>query len=351
MKDNQRRAQIFNVLDDFKSRNEKITAQKLAAQVKMGKQTVLPYYREWQELEILGDDEELELSQELVRVLRREIAKEKFRQGEKTRDLQDELDERTYELAESREEWSLKCKELEDRTKHLEQKCSQLEQSNIELQKHLTDSQGQVKSQKERAEQLTEQHKNLENRLDQEIRQGKEALVEQEGRLDEAHQKIINHWMKVIDEERREKGRLQKHLERLQETGSRREKELHETVAAMEAEKRLVTSLKSANSEQKSLIELMTKDQSKLNQLAVSLGNPADIDAEIAKLKAEAELSTQLERQLLEQTSKVQVFEKNSHLKDELEQKNRALSEQVIRLEAQIEGIQMAGGLKAAEPS
>ncbi|WP_281647268.1 hypothetical protein [Parendozoicomonas sp. Alg238-R29] len=344
MQDSQRRTLIFSVLDDMKSEGEKITAQKLAAQAKMGKQTVLPYYREWQELEILGEDDSVELSADLIRVLKREIAKEKFRQGEQAREMQDQLDDERDHYAAQSEVWRQQLDEakasleLESKTRaDLEEKLE-----TISREKQSTDQ--RCASLTERLEHQAEQLASLEEKLVQEAARAEKNLAEQERRLDEAHTKIIDHWMKVIDEERREKGRLNKALEKNAADLGKSEKGRTQCESLLAAEKaaHANTFEEVKGLQQKEIASL--QDQKTLHKLQLVLGDEPEKAArelvnESALLKEKEKELAALEKEnaeLASQGSKVA----------ETERENRKLTEQVIRLEARLEGIQMAGAFR-----
>jgi len=65
-----RRQKIFVALNAMQEKKEKISAQRLAAKVNMGKQTVLPIYREWLELESLTEAEKIEISEQLQQAIK-----------------------------------------------------------------------------------------------------------------------------------------------------------------------------------------------------------------------------------------------------------------------------------------
>lgn len=109
--DLQRRELVFRVLDELKEGGERINADKVARLAKMGKQTVLPYYREWRFLDDVDREQQEELPEELVRVLKRGIAKWKHslaEQGqafeEKANTEIDELKQIVQQLSDSQAE-------------------------------------------------------------------------------------------------------------------------------------------------------------------------------------------------------------------------------------------------------
>ncbi|MTI13328.1 coiled-coil domain-containing protein [Sansalvadorimonas verongulae] len=343
MQDSQRRTLIFSVLDDMKSAGEKVTAQKLATQAKMGKQTVLPYYREWQELEILGEDDGIELSGDLVRVLKREIGKEKFRQGEQARIIQDQLDEERDHYAAQSEIWRQQLDELKSQLEsetqakqHLEEQCEVLQKQNREWEQKLT-------SISERFEHQSQQLQQLEEKLTQEAKRSEQALAEQERRLDESHTKIIDHWLKVIDEERREKARLLKASEKDSAALATAEKEKVQLESLLANRGRAYDLALEDIEAFKQREEVAKYKVDTLERLQKNLGD--DVEARIAELlNAQDELKNRIaeNNKLVEQLDSLATAKESNAV---LEKENRQLSEQVIRLEARMEGIQLAGAL------
>ena len=343
MQDSQRRTLIFSVLDDMKSAGEKVTAQKLATQAKMGKQTVLPYYREWQELEILGEDDSVELSGDLVRVLKREIGKEKFRQGEKAREIQDQLDEERDHYAAQSEVWRQQLDELKAQLEKETEARQKLEEQCTELLEEKQKGEQQCLSLNERLEHQAEQVSRLEEKLEQETKRSEQALVEQERRLDESHTKIIDHWMKVIDEERREKSRLAKAAEKSNAELATAEKEKARLESVLASKNSAYDLIVSEAEELKRKDFASQKSLQTLENLQKTLGS--DVEEEVQQLLEGQKQLKSMESEQVKLQEKLNSLEEGKQHSKELEKENRKLSEQVIRLEARMEGIQMAGKL------
>ncbi len=349
MQDAQRRALIFSVLDDMKNEGVKVTAQKLATQAKMGKQTVLPYYREWQELEILGSSEDVDLSQELVRVLKREIAKEKFRQGEQLLALQDQLDEERENYSAQSELWHQQQEQLQADLHQQEQAHQALEQSHAELIEQEQALRQKLTTLADKEESLLREIEKLEERLHKESERSEKALAEQERRLDESHAKIVDHWLKVLDEERRDKTRLQKQMEKLDQERSTlsKEKARSEDLYTQERKAHQNTLEQLSATEQK--LTTLQEQQVILDKANSQLNNPDDLIVSLTQLQQQAAEAKQLAKSLTESDKALSAIQQNnSSLTAEMEtinKENRTLSEQVIRLEARLEGFQLAANM------
>ena len=277
MQDSQRRSLIFTTLDGLKESGERITAQKLASLVKMGKQTVLPFYREWQELELLGDDQELELSPELVRVLKREIGKEKFRQGEQCRELQDQLNEERDHASAQIALWRERSEQLDTELKQAQQQTIEQEQQNTTQQRELQAQFQRITSLEQQLQNLKQNEQKLEIRLKEETDRSSQALRDQEKRLDEAHQKIIDHWLKVVDGERQDKIKLGKQLDKLTEHSKQQEQGNLQLQASLTKEQDRTASLseKLSQAEQgRDELETVCKDHSQLLHLLGEINEP-----------------------------------------------------------------------------
>ena len=355
MQDAQRRALIFSVLDDMKSNNVKITAQKLATQAKMGKQTVLPYYREWQELEVLGESEEVELSQEFLRVLKREIAKEKFHQGEQLLVLQDQLDDERETYTAQSELWHQQQDALQTELGSQNEKNQALSEQNQQLQTLENELRQKLNALTEREQGLQREVEKLEQRLQMEGERSEKALAEQERRLDESHAKIVDHWLKVLDEERREKTRLHKQYEKLEQErtvlakDNARSEELYnqERKTSQQALAQLADAeqkLAALQERQPALEQDLKQQQAIVDQVSAMLDQPEDLFAVIKQLQEQANALVSRENELIQLQDKSREM---TAMMEAMGKENRLLSEQAIRLEAKLEGIQFATSIKS----
>ena len=210
--DKVRRQHIFSILDDLKEKGERINADKVARIGKMGKQTVLPYYNEWRYLGALGEAEELELPDELVRGLKRGIAQWKHQLSEKQRSFEESANQEIDELKES--------------LNQLLEKNSQLSRSNSELQDQVQQLSKELDDTKLNLEQSNQSLKEMESLLKSEqvqTEQLQSAAAEQkahhlqaissiEKQMDQRSQEQLNHWISVVDDERRLKQGLEKKI-------------------------------------------------------------------------------------------------------------------------------------------
>ena len=216
--DKVRRQHIFSILDDLKEKGERINADKVARIGKMGKQTVLPYYNEWRYLGALGEAEELELPDDLVRTLKRGIAQWQHQLSE---------EQRTFEESANQE-----IDELKENLGQLLDKNGQLSRSNSELHDQVQQLNADIDATKLALEQRCRELKELESLLKSEQRQIEQlqaAATEQkalhlqamsnlEKQMDRRSQEQLNHWISVVDDERRLKQGLEKKIsDQLQE--------------------------------------------------------------------------------------------------------------------------------------
>ncbi|WP_257285489.1 hypothetical protein [Endozoicomonas sp. SESOKO1] len=207
-----RRQHIFSILDDLKEKGERINADKVARIGKMGKQTVLPYYNEWRYLGAIGEAEELELPDDLVRGLKRGIAQWKHQLSEEQRNFEESANQEIDELKES--------------LNQLLEKNSQLSRSNSELQGQVQQLSAELDSTRLTLQQRNQNLKELETLLKSEQRQIEQlqsAAAEQkaihlqaisnlEKQMDHRSQEQLNHWIGVVDDERRLKQGLEKKI-------------------------------------------------------------------------------------------------------------------------------------------
>lgn len=207
-----RRQHIFSILDDLKEKGERINADKVARIGKMGKQTVLPYYNEWRYLGTIGEAEELELPDDLVRGLKRGIAQWKHQLSEEQRNFEESANQEIDELKES--------------LNQLLEKNSQLSRSNSELQGQVQQLSAELDSTRLTLQQRNQNLKELETLLKSEQRQIEQlqsAAAEQkaihlqaisnlEKQMDHRSQEQLNHWIGVVDDERRLKQGLEKKI-------------------------------------------------------------------------------------------------------------------------------------------
>ncbi|WP_419834771.1 hypothetical protein [Endozoicomonas atrinae] len=196
----------------MKEKGERINADKVARIGKMGKQTVLPYYNEWRYLGALGEAEELELPDDLVRGLKRGIAHWKHQLSEKQRSFEESANQEIDELKES--------------LNQLLEKNSQLSRSNSELQGQVQQLSKELDDTKLNLEQNNQSLKEMESLLKSEQRQTEQlqsAAAEQkkhhlqaisslERQMDQRSQEQLNHWISVVDDERRLKQGLEKKI-------------------------------------------------------------------------------------------------------------------------------------------
>lgn len=221
-----RRKKIFIALDEMREKKERISAQKLASKVNMGKQTVLPIYREWLEMESLTDAEQIELSEHLQRAIKREIAKEKFHLGEEARQLDEKLQEKEAALQEKEEELRVSQQEWCQKEKQLMDTLSNTQQQLEERTKNIEQQKEEIREIKKQQEIQSVTITSLKDQLKNAQKEKGIALREQEKQLDKAHQQLLDHWITTVDSERKEKEKLRQQLELAREKESDSQKRI-----------------------------------------------------------------------------------------------------------------------------
>ena len=226
--DLQRKQLIFGILEELREQGERINADKVARLAKMGKQTVLPYYNEWRFAGELEKDLREELPEELVRALKRGISKWKHDLSLKAREQEEtanaEIDQLKQDL-----QHLLEAKEnLEQSIAGQQEQILRLDKINAQLQE--TNSQKDLELTRTNAELAAEQHTSETLRQQMEDYKKETALAAEqlEQRLDQRHQEQLNHWIKVVDDERRNKADLEKRLNQQKEEQTAIEKERNE---------------------------------------------------------------------------------------------------------------------------
>ncbi|GAA4651234.1 hypothetical protein GCM10023116_35170 [Kistimonas scapharcae] len=343
-----RRTKVFGALDAMKETGEKITAQKLAAVVNMGKQTVLPLYREWQELEILGDSEGVELSEELVRALKRELARDKHRQSTQLLDLEERIEDQHQAFTAAMNELEKEKKGLMDKIKSLEAQNQSLSSEKLLLQKENAEQLSQLKDIATQLNLSVRQLETAESRLVASENGKERALQEQEKRLDEANQKLLNHWLSVVDNERRENERLRKQLEREREKQVKVERELIDTRLDVN---RLDSSLEKAKDESTELLQRMKQFEQQVTvaeAISLMLDKPNDLMASIKNLQDDAKSLESYVTKNQELKQSLQAVDKKLEAFEKLQKTNESLEKEVIRLQAYTDGLEAASKTKSS---
>ncbi len=339
-KDDSRRERIFCALDRMQEAKERINAQKLAEEVRMGKQTVLPYYREWQELQAVADADDTELSLDLIRVLKREIGREKFKQAEEQR-LQNEqylediahLTETVGKLKEALESREGELQAISEENQLLK---TTLEQNRAELQQSLERFQAQeteFRLLQQQIEQNTQQ-------LEQAEKDKTKSLLELEQRLDESHQKLLNHWIQVADRERQghqlEQKRGEKQSEELQKTKVALSKQEVQLVQATAVREKLEAELHELT-EENGRLQLQSGC---LHDIRIKLGQPDDLAVAISHLQDDSQQRNELQKQLESLKNEQDELHKDNEELGQIRKEKGELEKEVVRLTAYLDGLQ-----------
>ncbi|MDP0587750.1 MAG: hypothetical protein QS748_00455 [Candidatus Endonucleobacter bathymodioli] len=211
-RDIQKKELVFRILDEMKKCGEKVNADNVAKKAQMGKQTILPYYNEWRFFDDSQKQQENELPEDLIRSLRRLIAHWK-------NDVSKELEEHQYMAGQEVERLEKRIEQLAIDNDHTNDLLSQAQKDNDQLLQELKDSNQQTlqanmqlhKLQVDVARQETEII-NLKKETEEARSRYIVTLEAQETKLDQQYKTQIDHWMKVIDEERLQKQAINKEL-------------------------------------------------------------------------------------------------------------------------------------------
>ena len=336
---NERRQRIFAVLDEMKDKQEAITAQKLAAKINMGKQTVLPVYREWREMEALTESEQVDLSDNLQQAIKRELAKEKFKLGTVLQQLEELLKEKEEQYTEKQQ--ALSISEETNQTLSLQIEKMQKELITLDNLTH----QYQKNIQQKEQELNHKQHviQDLKDQIQRQRDEKERALKNQETRLENTHQQMLNHWIKLVDSERQEKERIHKTIEK----EKIQYEKLYKRIIVLENEMQYIqnenTQLKKKNSSLQESQDQLRSEQEKWRVIRDILDDTNDPIKEIKNL-----INTS--QKYMNLLSTHQVFEKKHQAMivemQKLERASQQAEQKVIQLTAYMDGIKQGRKMK-----
>ncbi|MET4694562.1 DNA-binding protein [Endozoicomonas lisbonensis] len=330
-KDLQRRELVFRVLDDLKQSGERINADKVARLAQMGKQTVLPYYNEWRFLDDSEKEVDTELPADLVRVLKRGLVQWKHDATEEQRSLQEEanqeidnLQEMNRQLSEERLNFKEQKEHLTDESKKLQERIAELQAANTSLEKQQIALTEKFNNEAHKSEALAEQ-------IEQAKKDHADALKALERQLDTKHDAQMNHWMKVVDDERRLRADIELQLKQEKENQFKLEKERNEIQYRLESKSRAHLEaceernhLRQQNNEFAASRHLLESVHQLINS------NEEEVLSDITRLKEISVSSERLESEL--STANLQV----QQLQEKLEQSEQ-IATRLHQLEKELE--------------
>ena len=195
---------------------------------KWGNKPFLPYYREWRFLDDVDREQQEELPDELVRVLKRGIAKWKHSLAEQAQAFEESANEEIDELKQT-------AQQLSDSQAALVSENQQKTDALSSAEGKLKTLQNELNSRNEEIAGFTsalEAAKEKQDDLQEQLKNQKQDFLEQtsalEAKLDQRHQEQLNHWMKVVDDERRQKTEAEKRFNQQKEQALVKEKEANE---------------------------------------------------------------------------------------------------------------------------
>ena len=223
--DHQRKQRVFSILDQLKQSGERINADKVARLAKMGKQTVLPYYNEWRYLGFVDDEQALELPEDLVRDLKRGIANWKHQLSQEQQLFAETANQEIDELQESMRQLLDKNGQLTTVNTEL-QTYSQVVTSELDATKQaLAEKSQELKDMESTLHSQRRENDQLHTLLDEQKAMQQQALDALEKQMDQRHQEQLNHWLNVVDDERRLKQALEKKVDKLNDQQQELKKE------------------------------------------------------------------------------------------------------------------------------
>ncbi len=208
----QRRERIFSILDDLKAQGERINADKVARLAKMGKQTVLPFYNEWRFAGFAGEEDVLELPEELLHSLKRGITQWKYQLAESQRAFAESANQEIDELKQTLNQLGEKNEALSNRNAALQAQQEKMQLALEELHRQAQQKELHIKELDTLLSAEKQQSQQIQNSLEQQNAAHKETMGNLERQLDQRYQEQLNHWLGVVDDERRLKQGLEKNV-------------------------------------------------------------------------------------------------------------------------------------------
>jgi|GEM_PF-4264127 len=290
--DFQRRQRIFSILDQLKESGERINADKVARLAKMGKQTVLPYYNEWRHLGFVGDEQALELPEDLVRDLKRGIANWKHELSQEQQLFEEAANQEIDELKEDMRQLLDKNEQLIATNTEL-QAQNQALASEVDTTKHMLAEKSQaLKDMESTLHSLHRENEQLQTLAEEQKAMQQQALATLEKQMDQRHQEQLNHWLSVVDDERRLKQTLEKKVDKLNDQQQALKKENLELHNRLESKSKAYIR---ACEERVALVDEQEKAQAVLqltNQMMVLLDcNQDELLRSVRNLQAECRKS------------------------------------------------------------
>ena len=332
-KDLQRRELVFRVLDDLKARGERVNADKVARLAKMGKQTVLPHYNEWRFLDDAEREVDEELPADLVRVLKRGLIQWKHETAESQRNFEeqandeiDELQQTLHQLTEERINLKKQLTEVTEKNALLQQNLDEALAVQASQDKQLVASTTQLDSELDKVTGLQAQ-------LELCKKEHKDALLSQEKQLDAQHHSQINHWMKIVDDERRLRADLEQQVQKLNDAHLKLEKERSETQLRLESKSKAHLEACEERNSLRQQFQEEAQTRKAIQELELLMKQPADrLVAAFQELLERTQEASITSQRLTLEASRNSTLEKQ--LNDSLE-KNRAATELELQLEKQ----------------
>ncbi|KEQ15088.1 DNA-binding protein [Endozoicomonas numazuensis] len=319
-KDIQRRELIFRVLDDLKTKGERINADKLARIAKMGKQTVLPHYNEWRFLDDAEREVDEELPVDLVRVLKRSLIQWKHDATTSLRDFEDQANQEIDELQQVVQQLTEERVSLKQQWELLESENQSLKELNEKLNQQQSEDAKCLVQLKEQLNAEIEKNKKLEETLTSSKEEHTQALASLEIKLDHQYQGQINHWIKTVDSERRLRTDIESKLQKQKESELAAQKAHNEIQYRLEAKSKAHLDACEERNHYKTAAQALEPQVQIINELALLLNQPTEALCNTVRQLLNTEQKARHDQDIVKESKKVQAA---------LENKNRELNEEL----------------------
>ena len=305
-KELERREKVFRVLDDLQSKGERINADKVARLAQMGKQTILPHYNEWRFLDEADRDSDDELPADLVRVLKRGLIQWKHEIAAEQRAFQEQANQEIDELQAMNRQLSDERLSIKEHNEQLETEKSTLLKQHEEASSTIIDLEQQLIATKEKLNAETEKSATLSRQMEEIKQEHINALQSQERQLDTKHDAQINHWMKVVDDERRLRADTERQLKQEKDNLFKLEKERNDLSLRLESKSHAHLEACEERNQLKTQNQALAHTEQLVNSVLQLTGsNESELLSVITQLKEQAQQLGHLNTQLSNAQSQI----------------------------------------------
>ncbi|WP_448217028.1 hypothetical protein [Endozoicomonas sp. 2B-B] len=342
-KEIQRRELVFRVLDDLKTRGERINADKLARIAKMGKQTVLPYYNEWRFLDDAQKETNEELPADLVRVLKRSLIQWKHDATALQRDFEDQANQEIDELQQVVQQFSEERLALKHQLEQLTAENEVLQENGKKLIQQQSEHEKSIIQLKEQLNAEIEKNNKHEETLACNKKEHTNALSSLETKLDSQYQAQINHWIKTVDSERRLRTDIESKLEKQKESGLAAERAHNEIQYRLEAKSKAHLEACEERNHYKAIVKESDPQLQAIKELVLLMNLPVEAITSAVRQLMDTEQKARHNEDVIKESRRHQadLEQKNRELQEELDS-TKALEREVERLKGYNDALKLS---------